>query len=457
MLKFASTHLSQYFGRNGSIAPLVVFRVLFGLSLLYSAVRFLALGWITEQYINPKFHFTYYGFEWVKPLDAVGMYMLYALLIVSALFIAVGLLYRWACVIHFFAFTYIELIDKTYYLNHYYFVSLVCLLLIVLPANQSFSIDNILKIAPKVSKIPIWMIDVLKLQLGIVYFYAGIAKINTDWLINAMPLRIWLSANDHMPLLGSLFRYEITAYIFSWGGMIYDICIPFLMLNRKIRPFAFIFLLFFHGVTGWLFQIGVFPLVMSSAAIIFFDPKFHQNLIDKANNLFKLTIFNTPLVVIKSSKPPQKSNGYLVILMFIFFTIQLLLPWRYLLYPGNLFWTEEGFRFSWRVMLVEKAGNATFYIKNPVTGREGIVDNQEFLNIHQIKQMSFQPDMILEFAHYLASHYEKQYGVKPHVRAEVYVTMNGSSSRLLIDPTVNLANEEESLKPKKWILPFEEE
>ncbi len=432
----------KYFRSTTHIAPLIVFRIVFGLTMTFSSIRFLALGWLEEQYIQTKFHFTYYGFEWVKPIDAFGMNILYVILIISALCITVGAMYKIATVFHFLIFTYIELLDKTYYLNHYYFVSVISFLLIFLPAQKYFSIDVLRNPKNKINNIPCWMIDVLKLQLGIVYFYAGLAKINYDWLIRAMPLSIWLPANDHMPLLGFLFRYKYMPFVFSWCGMIFDVCIPFLLLHRRIRPWAYLILLFFHGVTGWLFQIGVFPLIMSAAVLIFFSTEFHLKLL-KYLGAFPLSEVGNVLI--------PKYKWYSLSLV-LFFIIQLLLPWRYLLYPGNLFWTEEGYRFSWRVMLVEKAGTATFYVKNPITKREGAVINEDFLNQHQIKQMAYQPDMILQFAHYLANHYEILMGVRPEVRAEVFVTVNGSASKMLIDPTIDLAKEKESFLPKKWIL-----
>jgi hypothetical protein len=105
-------------------------------------------------------------------------------------------------------------------------------------------------------------------------------------------------------------------------------------------------------------------------------------------------------------------------------------------------------------MLVEKAGDATFYVKDAATGREGIVNNREFLNAHQEKQMSFQPDMILQFAHFLGRHYAEKGLSNPRVRAEVYVTMNARKSCLLIDPNLNLMQVQDTWAHKKWILPW---
>jgi hypothetical protein len=124
------------------------------------------------------------------------------------------------------------------------------------------------------------------------------------------------------------------------------------------------------------------------------------------------------------------------------------------LYDGNMFWTEEGYRFGWRVMLMEKAGDATFYVKDAQTGREGAVMNRDFLNPHQEKQMAMQPDMIVSFAHFLKQHYAAQGMVNPRVRAEVYVTLNGRPSRLYLDSTIDLSAQNDNFSQKHWILPF---
>lgn len=137
--------------------------------------------------------------------------------------------------------------------------------------------------------------------------------------------------------------------------------------------------------------------------------------------------------------------------------IQLLFPWRYLLYPGELFWTEEGFRFSWRVMLMEKAGYAQFKIVDGKTGKRFYVDNSDFLTPFQEKQMSFQPDFILEYAHYLARHFAKDGHQNIEVYVENYVALNGRKSAPYISPDVNLLNFADSFEHKTFILPFNDE
>lgn len=122
-----------------------------------------------------------------------------------------------------------------------------------------------------------------------------------------------------------------------------------------------------------------------------------------------------------------------------------------MLYPGKLFYTEQGYRFSWRVMLMEKVGYTIFTVRDAATGNSVEVNNRKFLSQQQEKQMSTQPDMILQFAQHLKDVYGKQMQ-SPEVYAEAYVTINGRSSRLLIDPKVNLAAEQDGFANKKWIL-----
>ena len=90
-----------------SISPLITFRIAFGLLMFVSLVRFWYRGWIESIYINPEFHFSYSGFEWVKPLGYPGMYVLFIVVIIAALLISLGLFYRVAAVIFFLGFTYI--------------------------------------------------------------------------------------------------------------------------------------------------------------------------------------------------------------------------------------------------------------------------------------------------------------------------------------------------------------
>jgi len=422
--------------RPRHIAPLAVLRMAFGLIMLISTIRFIAKGWVREFYVAPKFYFPFYGFEWVHPLPAIGMYIVFALMVLTTIGITLGLFYQVSVITFFLCFVYVELLDKSYYLNHYYFVTLITFLLMLVPAGRYFSLDVWRRPSLKVTHVPSWMIGIFQAQLCLVYFYAGLSKLTYDWLIAAMPLKIWLPANAGMPVIGPLLKQTWVAYAFSWFGAIFDLTIGPLLLYAPTRKIAYVFVVLFHVLTGLLFKIGMFPYIMIAVTIIF--------LIHPRDD-------HSPI-------PFRLSTGkrkILYPLLLIYALLQLALPFRYLLYPGKLYWTEEGYRFSWRVMLMEKGGITFFYVKDPRTGRRGEVINTQFLTPLQERMMQTQPDMILQYAHHLHNIYDAK-GIKdPVVTVESYVTLNGGGSRLYIDSTIDLARQQESFLPKKWILPYQ--
>lgn len=447
----ATNDLRKYFVQPVHLAPLAVFRMAFGVLMLASTIRFIARGWVHSMYVKPTFFFTYYGFEWVRPFSENTMYVLFGLMALSALFIALGLFYRISAIFFFLSFTYVELIDKTNYLNHYYFISIAALLMIFIPAHRYFSVDVLRNKKLYASHAPNYFILLIKFQVFIVYFFAGVAKINHDWLFEAMPLRIWLPAQNDLPLIGPLLSKTWVAYFFSWFGCIYDLCIPFFLFNKRlIRP-AYVFVIVFHLATWFLFNIGMFPFIMIALTTIFFSESFHKRLIETLRSL----VGRKHNFELKKVFVPQRAFINLFAALFILhFSIQLFLPLRYLLYPGKLFWTEQGFRFSWRVMLMEKAGTAFFYVREKGSDRETEISNCDYLTAMQEKMMATQPDMILQYAQFLKQEYRNKGFINPEVRAESYVTLNGRASKLMIDKQTILSDQEESFANKNWILPY---
>ncbi|PID71105.1 MAG: HTTM domain-containing protein [Flavobacteriales bacterium] len=433
-------------------APLAAFRFFFGSMMLISMLRFWSKGWIAQLYIKPNFFFSYYGFEWVKPLGNYT-YLLFFICGLAALFVALGYKYRIAIVVFFLSFTYIELMDVTNYLNHYYFVSLISFILIFLPANAYFSIDAKLNPDKAYQQIPQYTITVIKLMLAIVYFYAGLAKLNSDWLLRATPLNIWLPIRYDLPLLGQFMPQTWFHYATSWAGALYDLFIPFLLFYKPTRKTAFLLVVVFHIFTAILFPIGMFPYIMIISSLIFFDATVHHKILNFLSTIFRIskTSFNNGKKLIKL--PNQQ---IIIPLLFVFFCVQLLFPFRYVAYPDELFWTEQGYRFSWRVMLIEKAGYAEFKVVDKQKNKTFYIDNKEFLTPTQEKQMSFQPDLILQYAHFLGDRF-KNNGVKePEVYVDSYVTLNGRLSEKFIAPSVNLYPLKDSWKHKDWILPFKD-
>ena len=407
--------------------PLFLFRIIFGALMVYSLLRFIYKGWVETCYLSPTFHFKYYGFSWVKVLPEFWMYSLVIFSCILAFCVMLGLFYRFSIVAFFLSFTYLELIDKTWYLNHYYFISIVSLLLIFLPAHHGLSLDAIFFPKNKNSFVPKWTIETIKWQLAIVYFFAGLAKLKYDWLIEAQPLKIWLGARTNFPVIGEFFDQVWLCYFFAWFGMFYDLLIPFFLFNKKMRKYAYFFVITFHLMTWFLFNIGVFPWVMIFSTLIFFSAEEWKTFL--------------PFLRINKNILYSNINSYLYKIEYLlipYFVLQIILPIRHYFYEGNTLWTEEGYRFAWHVMLMEKNGSCEFIIRDKKTNKESTIFPSEYLTKAQEKQMSFQPDMIWEFSKFLENEFKKKGYSDLEISVNNLVSLNGRRSKALINSNFNL-------------------
>ena len=257
-------------------ASLGAFRVGLGLLLATLVARFVLRGWVTSFYVEPTFFFTYPGFGWVRPLGGFGMHALFALLFVSGLLLATGRAHRVAAVTAFSAFTYVELIDRTTYLNHYYFLSIVLFLACLLPLDAALVLGK-----PDDRPVPRAVLVLLRVQVGLVYVFAGLAKLRPDWLLRGEPLHLWLRAYDELPGVGPILADPSVAIALSWMGALFDLTAPFALLHTKTRPYAFVAVMGFHAITGLLFPIGMFPWIMVLGASLFLPPEWPRRFVSR--------------------------------------------------------------------------------------------------------------------------------------------------------------------------------
>lgn len=423
------------------IAPLVWFRVAFGVLMFVEVWRYVANRWIPTQFVEPRFLFKYPGFEWVKPLPAAGLEIHFLVLAVLSLFIAIGLFYRAAAALFFAGFSYVFLLDEARYLNHFHLICLFSLLLVFMPAHRAFSFDALRRPSLRSGKCPAWALWLLRAQICIVFFFAGIAKINGDWL-RAEPMRMWLAKRADMPVIGGCLTQEWAAWAFSYGGLVFDLAIVPLLLWRRTRCWAFVPLAVFNFINGWIFHIGIFPWLAFGATVILFSPRLPH----------PIRALWTP-VVSPMSLPPGRKR-IVSSLVAIYLILQITIPLRHWLYPGDVQWTEEGHRFSWRMKLRDKQSEVDIQALDPETGESWAVDLEEYLTYPQYVIASGQPDMILQLCHFIRDDLRKAGFRKIQIRARVMVSLNGRKPQLLVNPAVDLAAERRTLGHASWIMPL---
>ena len=454
-------------------ASLAAFRILFGALMLVAVMRFFVHGWIATYFLEPRNFFTYYGFDWVKPWPGIGMYVHFAMMAIFAFGVMVGFHYR-ACIAGFgLLFLYAHLIDKTNYLNHYYLVVCLCGLMTLLPLDRVFSVDawrqagggprserSLVRSISGPATVPAWMLWLLRAQLACVYIFGGIAKLKYDWLVDAQPLRMWLAANSEVPWLGALFTKAWFAHVFSIAGAGFDLLIVPALLWARTRWLAYLALVFFHLMTARLFQLGMFPWIMMVSSLLFLQPDWPRRLLVRLpESLVKpFRRLSSRRRAIAAMQPviegPSVRPCYVLPLICLYLSVQIAMPLRHWLYPGNVCWTEQGFRFSWNVMLMEKNGSADFFVTEPSTGRTWEINNRDYLTPYQIKMMASQPDMILQFAHIIAADFRHRGIVDPQVRVEAFAALNGRRNARLINQHVDLAAQVDTLGSMWWIEPL---
>jgi len=430
------------------ISSIVVFRFFFGVILLWEVRRYFMYGWIDRYWVEPVVHFKYYGFTWLEPWPGTWMHWHMIALGVLSVFIALGIFYRASAVLFALGFTYIFLLEQGRYLNHFYLVSLLSWIMVFIPAHRMSSFDAWLR--PKLASefAPTWALWLLRAQIGIAYFFGGVAKLNADWLSGA-PARVLMSERADFERLGPILNTEAALWTITYGGLLLDLSVVPLLLWRRTRIPAFILAVCFHLMNHTIFTIGIFPWFMMAATLLYFDPDWPRGRIFAA-----LPAGTTPESAgYRPASQHIQKTATLVLMTYMVF--QLTFPLRHYLYPGDVNWTEEGHRFSWHMILRRKVATATFVVSDPDTGETWMVDPDVQLQEWHWRKMANTPDMVLQFAKFLADEKRKEGHARVEVRAHINASLNGRLPQPLIRPDVDLAAEPRNLLPASWIAPLE--
>ena len=427
-------------------SPLVLFRALFGFLLSCEVLGKMFSGWVHRLYIYPKFHFTFMGFEWLQPLPGIGMYAYFVIMALLAWMIMLGWKHRFAAAAFFIMWTAVYLMQKSYYNNHDYLYSLLSAVMIFMPASNNFSLASRINPSIKSLSCPRWCLWFFIAQLWIVYLFASIAKMNPDWMAGR-PMEIWFGHKEGIFLFGNLLQSKGMQLLISYGGILFDFAIVPLLLWNKTRKFFLPVYIAFHLSNSILFNIGTFPYMMIAMSVFFFPTERIRSIFFKKRTAF------VPKLKLKKEEPVMPK--YLVYSLGIYFLIQIALPLRHNFIPGEVTWTEEGHRLSWRMMVRSKKGDISYKIIDQKTKVEEHVDPQKYLTRGQTKALATKPDMIWQFAQFLKNKYEEQ-GTTVEVYAISSLSLNGHPPKPLVDSNTDLAKVHWNyFSGNKWILPFD--
>lgn len=467
--------------------------------MVWEAWRFFDHGRITRYYVEPGYQFRWLLFEWVRPLPGPGMYAVFVLIAAAGLLVALGWRYRLAAPAATLLLAYVFLLDKAQYLNHLYLVILLGAVLSVVPADRVWSLDA--RRRPSESaEVPAWSVWLLRFQVAVPYVFAGLAKLNHDWIVRAEPLRGWVADDTGFPLMGPLFEVEPVVRGMAVGSALIDLFAPFLLLHRRTRVPAFGAVLAFHLVNSRVFGIGVFPWLMILATPVLFPADWPRRMLTdlrgRTSRLLpvlggfaggfvlggwipetfsgvRATVGGVGVAVLVwialalgerspgvdpegTGRDPAMPRRAVAWGLAAWVAIQLLVPLRHVAVPGHVSWTEEGHRFSWHMLLRSKDARGAFLVTAVETGERRWVDPRTFLTDRQTRKMWSRPDMILQFAHELEHRMGTYLEGDLEVRAHVLASLNGRGERALIDPEVDLTGVRRlRLPPADWVVPLD--
>jgi hypothetical protein len=299
-------------------------------------------------------------------------------------------------------------------------------------------------------------------MMGMVYFFGGIAKLNYDWLFEAMPLKLWMRSKADLFLIGPLLAKEITPWIMAWTGMMLDLSISFLMINRRTRKFGFFLSVAFHFTNFLIFNIGIFPFLSIALTAMFFPPDWPRQLIDQLRvrwgriaawqESWQAHLAEAPLRPRRFWQYSLRWRWALLPMFVLLFLVHAALPLRHWAYQSDVAWSEEGHRYAWRMMLRSKRGYGHFIVTDLSTKEEEIVRPKTALSAKQARKIWTHPDMILQYAHHLRDRARAE-GREVAIHAKVKVKLNDGQYHTYVDPEVDLTRVEWSFwQPAEWLM-----
>ena len=433
-------------------SSLIAFRMLFALLMVIELCRYLTIA--SYQY-HGGLHFTYPFFDFVTPLSSnpetneLLVQLGYFVMLISMVLVAIGLLTKLALLLFLVLYSYFFLMEETFYNNHFYLIILLAFLALFTRLGGAFSVDAFLR-KKQERWIPFWQLGILRLQWCIAYFYAGLAKLQPDWL-GGEPVRgIFLEQNPNVQWIIAIVGLEPLTWIVAFGGVLFDLTVPFLLLFRRTRVWILLPFFVFHLSNHFLFEIGIFPWMAMCSIVLFLEPDWPRKIWERVG-------FGEPSIKQDETKLSSSFALQPIVAGFltIYFAWQLVMPLRHYVYPGRSDWNQQGYKFAWRMMLNHWDAYLRINVVETNTGRSVEWNNHEAITQVQFNRMQYQPRLLAQYAKFVKSEAEKLGFQSPEIRIIAVVSLNGRSHQFLVNPHMDASADWSQLVKQDWILPLE--
>ncbi|XP_042364860.1 vitamin K-dependent gamma-carboxylase [Plectropomus leopardus] len=456
-------------------ASLGIFRCLFGLLMAIDITQERGLSHLDYKYLDGAPVCRFPLFNALKPLPLDWMYLVYVIMFLGALGIMLGCFYRLSCLMFISTYWYIFFLDKTTWNNHSYLYGLIGFQLTLMDGNRYWSIDGLRRPSIRNAHVPLWNYTLLRTQIFIVYFIAGIKKLDADWVEGYSMSYLahhWLFD----PFKAILPVELVNLLVVHGGGLILDLTAGYLLFFDVTRPYGFFFVSYFHCMNSQLFSIGMFSYTMLATSPLFCytdwprrffarfpaflgavlpltspDPQPSTSCVYSETQSTSTDRQETPSAP-KTSKLRLK-HKLATIFTFIYIAEQFFMPYSHFITQGYNNWTNGLYGYSWDMMVHSRSHQ---HVK--ITYKDGESGEIGYLNpgvFTQSRRWKDHGDMLKQYATCLHQFLPRYNITDPEIYFDIWVSINERFQQRIFDPRVDVVRADWSpFQPNKWLMPL---
>ncbi len=449
------------------IASLAFFRMAFGLCLIFHIVPLAKHDSAFYEAAAPAVRLAYPGLEWIPQMPEDVMRVLLLGMVMAAVGTTLGLAYRFSIVFYALGAAYLHFSDAGKFHNNYYLMVLLSVLLVFMPAHGASSFDALFRPGLRRKTTPFWTMALLRFQVGIPFLFSGLSKLNGDWLHGLPAIYHWHSFTLAHAWARSL-PPETMALLIARAGVVMDLSLFPLLLWPRTRLFGFALAILFNLgnlvlFSGPAFKVGMFPWIMMAGVTVFLSPDWPRRAwmgLRKLRGAGSSRLMSEPVRPDPDSQagpvPLRAGQKVGVVLVCSWMLIQVLVPLRYLLYPGFANWTESGHTHAWQMMSSHKVGRTVYVVSDPATGETWKRTTAGAFRGRRHGMTQVVPALIWQYG----MHIQRQMAERGHpdceVRVDSFVVLNGRKPQRYVDPSVDITAAPPRRGFYSWVLPLEE-
>ncbi|XP_067254240.1 vitamin K-dependent gamma-carboxylase isoform X1 [Chanodichthys erythropterus] len=456
-------------------ASLGIFRFLFGMLMALDITQERGLSHLDYKYLDgaPVCRFPLFNF--LKPLPMDWMFFVYFVMFLGAVGIMLGCFYRLACLMFISTYWYVFFLDKTTWNNHSYLYGLIGFQLTLMDANRYWSLDGLRNPRKRNAHVPLWNYTLLRTQIFIVYFIAGVKKLDADWVEGYSMKYLahhWLFDPFKLILPVEL----VSLMVVHGGGLILDLTAGYLLFFDATRPVAMFFVSYFHCMNSQLFSIGMFPYTMLATSPLFCYPDWPRRffgrfpeflwpvlpLISPPPSPSSSCVYPNPPSVSReqeeahaAARPTTTSfkHKFRAFFTILYITEQLFLPYSHFITQGYNNWTNGLYGYSWDMMVHSRSHQ---HVK--ITYRDGVTGEVGYLNpgvFTQSRRWKDHGDMLKQYATCLSENLPRFNISDPEIYFDIWVSINDRFQQRIFDPRIDIVKADWSpFRPNSWLMPL---